>query len=202
MKAQVLFAIATSLLAAGPSICQPLTKPVLIKIPDSAADRYILECTLEDAVIDIDETGNLVSYTPIKPDLLTIQFWQKGWGAEKTGKVRSIGKIAVDYWAPGWGVEKAGKVKSVGSISFDYWAESWGAQRAGKIKTINSISFDYWAAGWGAEKFGKIRSAGPIKFDYWAKGFGDEKCGRIKSVEGHSDSLSLCINYAVNSTVR
>jgi hypothetical protein len=177
------------------SFCQSqdLSKPMIIKITDSSADHFIVQCTVENTIFEFDEAGYILAVNSLKENSLTnINFWHFGYGQSKEGKLRSVGNILVEYWGPGWGKEREGKIKSIGKISIDYWASGYGKEKEGKIKSIDSIPVDYWQKGWGIKE-GKIKSIGAVAVDYWSRGWGARE-GKIEAITGTNEQVTVMVD--------
>ena len=103
-------------------------------------------------------------------------------GADKEGKLKSVGDITYDYYDRFDGDDRRGKIKSVNGISINYYDRFDGDDRKGKIKSIGTMQIGYYDRFDGDSRKGKIRSLGGIQISYFDRFDGDHRSSKVKNI--------------------
>ena len=188
---------------------QHLSK-IIFKISDFTAGIKVVELSINNVILTIDENGTISSVNCItggdfdywtgsyandkqgkvkSVGSIEVDYWTGSYAENKQGKVKSIGNIEVDYWTGSYAENKQGKVKSIGNIEIDYWTGSYANNKQGKVKSIGNIEIDYWTGSYATDKLSKVKSIGNIEIDYWTGSYATDKVGKLKSITGNSPTV-------------
>jgi hypothetical protein len=149
---------------------------------------------LEDAVIVINETGNITNYgvenfsekipnySRIDPYTGRTENYTTNDDKAYQGKIKYIGRTGITYYASYDLPELQGKIKSIGSLVFTYYMAFEDATLKGKIKAIGTNTLTYYASYENDAIKGKLKSIGNTTLVYYS-GFDDKAIkGKIKSI--------------------
>ncbi|MBW4891300.1 hypothetical protein KXQ82_16350 [Mucilaginibacter sp. HMF5004] len=118
------------------------------------------------------------------------QDFYDSFDVDKTGKLKSFGRMVVDYYTRFDGFDNIGKVKSIDGVIFKYYDRFDGDPKlTGRLKSVGDDKITYYSQFDGFDNIGKLKSIGNTVITYFDRFSGREYLGRVKSVKGTTPTL-------------
>jgi hypothetical protein len=118
------------------------------------------------------------------------QDFYDNFDADKTGKLKSFGRMVVDYYSKFDGSDNIGKVKSIDGVIFKYYDRFDGdPELTGRLKSVGNDQITYYTKFDGNDNIGKLKSIGNTIITYFDRFDGRDYLGRVKSVKGTTPTL-------------